>query len=220
MSLSIARSSSTTRIRIRLVRSKFGGFRWGTIQYRSRRSPVAVRKQKRERAASPSPVFFTVFRRSEHYSKGDRNELQRRGITDLDLVVARLDERIEAAQRHGDSAAHVPAEVIVRSTAKSGKIDSSVVPAGATDGVRRKRRRRKLVHEISGHAGEVNVTTCAVLQTEAVVRTVDSDPERNQLRIDSDRAGNVEPRVGPIGQIACWKRYPAGNTELYWLHHR
>src|SRR6266496_4566604 len=195
------------------------GFDWDySVSLKTR--PGCSAQTKTGESTSPSPVFFTVFRRSEHYSEGDRNELQRRGITDLDLVVARLDERIEAAQRHCNSAAYVPAEVVVRSAAEPGKVDSSVVPAGATDRVGRERRRRELVHEIASHAGEVNVTTCTVLQTEAVVGTVNSDPERNQLRIHSDRAGDVEPRVGPIGQIARWKRYPAGNTELYRFHRR
>jgi len=48
----------------------------------------------------------------EHHTEGDRDVLQRATVA-LNLIVPGLDECVEPAQWHADSAASIPAEMIV-----------------------------------------------------------------------------------------------------------
>ena len=62
--------------------------------------------------------------------------------------------------------------------------------------------RRKLVDEISGDAEERLVAIDAVLETEAVIGSVDANTERNQLRVEADSSSDIESSAGLVREVA------------------
>src|SRR6185436_5920154 len=148
---------------------------WNVLSIGEASNRLQWGNKKRERAFALS--LFALWRMLEHHSERDRNELRRRP-RGLNLGVAGLDEGVEAAQRHADSAARVPAEIVIVSAADAGYAGRRMAPAGATDGVGRDRRRRELVHEVSADSRIRDVAIDTTLEAEAVVRCVDPNPER------------------------------------------
>src|SRR5882672_485581 len=110
--------------------------------------------------ASRRRLAISISRRCslEEYAHGKRNEAGRSavGAADLDAVVTRLDEGLEArAQRDLDAATDIPPEVILRAgTATTGEARARTIKTGPSDRVRREgHAQRKLVHQISRERG-------------------------------------------------------------------
>src|SRR5882757_8719955 len=85
------------------------------MEYRLIGRQVAGEDAKTGESIQLSPVSPRFGNCLEHHSERDRNVFQRRrSIALLDLIVARFQEGVEAAQGQFDAATEIPAELVRR----------------------------------------------------------------------------------------------------------
>ena len=85
------------------------------MEYRLIGRKVAGEDAKTGESIQLSPVMPRFGNCLEHHSERDRNVLQRgRSVALLDLIVARFQEGVEAAQGQFDAAPQIPAELVRR----------------------------------------------------------------------------------------------------------
>src|SRR5256714_11033051 len=152
--------------------------------------------------------------RLEHYSHGYGNKAERRAIA-VDAVVSSFDESLEAcAQRNLDSAADVPAEVVLRPGVASAQVRARPIETNATDCIRRERYpQRQLVLQVPGKGRNVDVAAAA-LEPKLVVCRFRAHRQRHQLRLVPHRYGDIVAGVGRVSEIARRERNPAGGADL------